>query len=343
MHDIDGVLIADLTARALKRKITKIRNRSDLIQVVFNLDDVRRLCVDLNIQPKNLFAVDQNEIRLLRNGVVQSAGQLVDVRFEIIERKRTVQIFAVGWFDLLASRITAQLRQFNSTDAGQIAWELIDDSQSLPNGDFGITQGTIQASVDRDRTYEFKEIAEAILQLSEVNNGFDFEITWDKKFNVYYPKIGQSRPDLVLAHPGNIRAIDFTRRGVDISNKVIARGAGTGGNSIFFTASDTPSQERFRLREQLLDLNDISLLTTLEEHAAAELSLKKNFMDVPTLELEPDAMPEFGTYGLGDLLPLEITDSFFSGLNDTYRIEKITIGIDAENVENVTLGTMKNA
>lgn len=228
-----GQRMADLSSKSLERKLVRARNRSDIINLKYDLDEIKKLCRKIGVPAFELFAVNQNEIRFKRDGVVLGAGQIVDTTPSITEDVRTIDIKGLGWFDLLGTRYTDVLRRFEQVDAGEIAWTTIDESQQKPDGDFGITLGNIQTSIPHDITYEFKNIKELITQLSEVENGFDFEITWDKVFNVYYPAIGQLRDDIILSYPGNISSLSFNRRGLETANQVIARGAGDGGNNIY--------------------------------------------------------------------------------------------------------------
>ena len=93
------------------------------------------------------------------------------------------------------NRYTDAVVEYASTDAGEIAWDLIDNSQNQTNGDLGITKGIIETTQNRDRTYYNQNIMEAIVNLSNVIGGFDFEFTHNKVFNVYAVK------GLTEAHP----------------------------------------------------------------------------------------------------------------------------------------------
>ena len=99
-----------------------------------------------------------------------------------------IRLASVGFSTLLKKRRTDDLRKFVTVDAGDIAWTLIDESQlsDPPYSDFGITEGLIETSVDRDRTFRFVQVLDAIQKMSNTNllNGFDFEVDNQKAFNV---------------------------------------------------------------------------------------------------------------------------------------------------------------
>lgn len=340
--------MAELTGRAIERNVKKLRNRADTITLVYDLDDIKRLCVKLGLTAMQIFAVAQNEVRIKRNGVVFSAGQIMEGMPVIDGDSRTITIIAVGWLDLFGMRFTdtggsSSAYYFSATDAGQIAWGLINASQAETDGDWGITEGYVQASVVRDRTdYVDKNIKDAIIELSEVINGFDFEFTWDKKFNVFYPKIGQRRENVILTYPGAIKSISYGRHGMEIANSIIARGSGTGEDAFTATAVDAASRGKFKLRQDILDFNDVSKVSTLQQHGDEELVVRRNFVDVPDITLDPVYAPPFGTYGIGDEVKIEVLADIeiFGPINDWFRIDGLELTLDDNNTEDVRLQLM---
>lgn len=348
VYNDSGELVAELTGRAIERKVTKLRNRADTITLKYDLDDIKALSAKLNISAWDIFGIGQNEVRVKRNGVVFSAGQIMDATPLIDGDQRTISIIAVGWLDLFGARFTDEGGSgseyyFSDTDAGQIAWGLINASQNEEGGDFGITQGNIQASQNRDRQdYVYKNIKEAIIQLSEVINGFDFDITWDKKFNVYYPKIGVRRENLILTYPGAIKTLSFGRHGMQLANNIIARGSGTGEDAFTAEVTDIPSRNKFKLRQDIIDFNDVSKIDTLQDHANEELLFRRSFVDVPDITLDPALAPPFGTYGIGDEIKIEVLEDLevFAPINNWFRIDGFEVTLDANNTEDIRLQLM---
>jgi hypothetical protein len=137
---------------------------------------------------RSLIALRTYEFYVYRNDVLVWAGEQASAHTSLMGQRNILTVTSFSFLEMLNHRITGAIKSFSNTDAGDIAWELIDDSQNETDGDFGITQGSIETTVDRDRTFNDKNIMEALVQLSEVNNGFDFEITDSKVFNVYSPK-----------------------------------------------------------------------------------------------------------------------------------------------------------
>lgn len=345
VFDRVGNRVVDLSSWRSSLSLKQRRNRADQISVQFDFETVSKLAISLNTTVDALFDVNRNELRLYRDDTLISAGSLNYLGASFQPDKATITIEALGWLELFGSRYTGlstapSTWYYSGVDAGQIAWGLINASQSQTNGNFGITQGTIQPSVTRDRTdYDYTNIRDAIIALSEVQNGFDFEFTPEKVFNVYYPKIGTRREDVTFTFPGNIRDLGFTRDGAIMANKIHAIGSGNGSQRFQTSVEDTTAQEAYGLREQVFRYNDISRVTTLTEHGQEELRLRKTFLDVPTLTLSGNVSPEFGTYRIGDEVRIDITErtEAFGTLNDWYRIEELGLSVDENDAETVNV------
>lgn len=124
-------------------------------------------------------------------------------------------IICFTWFEQLSNRFTGAIRNFSQIDQAEIAMTLIDETQAQTNGDLGITEGDIVPTFLRDRSYYNQNILDAIINLTNVIGGFDFEITDDKVFNAD-SIIGTDLTDnIVLEYGHNITSADITE---DFSN-----------------------------------------------------------------------------------------------------------------------------
>lgn len=342
VYDGSGNRIADITRHCTGRGLVQSRNRSDIISFSCDIDEIKRLAISIGSNVFDIFAVNENEVRLKRNNVVVSAGQIVQATSTINTDQRTILINALGWFDLLGTRYTDQLVAFSQVDQGDIAWQLIDATQQRDNGDFGITQGNIQTSILRDRTYNFKNIKNAITELSEVQGGFDFEITWDKVFNVYYPGIGTQRDDIAFTYPGNIATLSFDRIGLEMANEVISLGAGSGGDALFAIDDDTTSQAQYGLRQSSIQASDVIEYDNLLTKAQAEISLYSSFLAIPTVTLKNSQSLSFSDYKVGDIIPIKTNDQdVFGAINDYYKVEVKTLKLGENDEEDVTVGLVR--
>jgi len=341
-----GTLIADLTGMASMRALSVARNRVATCSFDIDFYTLQSLAQKMNMTIFDLIAINHNEIRI-RRGTRYLAGTQIsyfDPQFD--EKSNKVNVRGVGFLDLFASRYIDWNGNtdwvYSSTDAGAIAWDLINHSQSQINGNYGITQGTIQTSVNRARTYPaYKNIKEALVELSQVQNGFDFEFAYDKKFNVYYPSQGIDLTNTVLFnYPGNIKKFQPTRDGTQMFNRAIVRGQGQGTQQLIETRDDTVTQAFYYVRESVLSYPDISETATLDAHGDGQIAVFKNPLEIIQLTIDGSKQPFLGSYWIGDRIKIEIDrqlKDYGYIKNHTYKIDAIDVSIDDNDVEDITL------
>jgi hypothetical protein len=243
-------------------------------------------------------------------------------------------------------RFTAKLLNYTNTNIGTIASGLITTVLARTNGLLGITVGSSTGNITRSRTYEYKSVSQALIELSQLIGGFDFDFspTVDTSnrltgivFNTYANRSGSVRSDLnPLSLGKNIKQIAF-RTSQDIENNSIAEGAGTGENVIFSTLDYGASQLGYTRREVILSLKDASLVETVGYYNQTYLnqaSVERYLMD---LELYQDKEPSYGTYGLGDILILNVnlgqTDGYVNFNNKQCRVIEIAVTVDSQAAE----------
>lgn len=249
----------------------------------------------------------------------------------------TVSLAAAGYFNMLKKRRTAALRAFTSTDAGDIAWTLIDESQTAdpPYSDFGITQGTSPTTKTRDRTFRFANLYDEIVQMTNNNlkDGFDCEIDDEKVFNIYYPYKGSNRPEIVL-DIGNIQAISMRKPLLlNMTNKIYVLGQDD-STYVTRTAPDT-FKTSFGVLEDVLAKREVKETTTLNDYGDQKLSTDQSpqlTMTIEHLDGEPDVLD----YSVGDWLPVTFDEA---GLTQVYyRVITRTIKDTAGGATTVSLG-----
>jgi hypothetical protein len=342
VRDPDGNLVADISDRCTRRHWAVRRNRPSTIELSFDGRDLVNYFKSLSTSIEAVFSVNINEIRIYRFDTLMVAGQIsYYMAFDEGDDKIRVDIQAPGWQALFAARITALTQNYelvDNWDLGAIMWDLIDQSQLQANGDFGITEGTIQTSQIGERHYVYKNIGDALVQLSEVIGGPDFEFTASKVFNVYSPKQGIARPDVVFNYPGNFLKPSTQRDGTKMFNRIIASGAGTGTERLLSTAEDLTSQASYKLRELPVNYPDVSVQTTLDDHADEDLRTNVTFLDLPVVKTTGDD-PQLGSYWLGDEVTVRVTKNveIFGHLAGVWRVEEIDVTIDQNNFEDVAV------
>ena len=330
---------ADLTPRIRSLSISQKRNAADTIQIELDLDDTLAYLKSINTSVKTLFATNVAELHIYLGDRKISAGQIASRDVRVSESRRSITLRAYGFFALLKYRTTGSLVNYTATDAGAIAWDLINTTQVASYGALGITMGTITTSVSRTRGYSYKNVKEAIEELSAVENGFDFEVTPDKVFNVYYPKMGIKRDDVTFTYPGTIVELSDLEDGTRMANRVLAFGAGTGDFNISTSVEDTALETVYTRRDAKVNRSDVSDVTTLTSHANGLLSAQKNVLHMPQLTVDGNREPRFGSYGLGDEVQI-VTDRYqevFADINGYWRIDGMDINVDENAREQVRL------
>lgn len=259
-------------------------------------------------------------------------------------------------FSVLRSRFTATSVTYTAQDAGQIARQLIDATHTA-HGDTTIATDSawIEATKPRDRTYESKQAAEAIIELTEVLGGFDWYPTYldprenagkTMRFNVA-ASIGVDTPNAKFEYGDgtlfNCKAYQFTAalpvnraRGIGAQNS----GAGT---SLVSEKTDQASIDRYRTYMQIVSATDVSEQATLDDKTADALrpgiGLVTQFTAEPGAENCPLPWRDFN---LGDTIRWNVDDGAMQeqtsprvqtlevGLDDSDNIEDLVIGIDPE-------------
>lgn len=222
------------------------------------------------------------------------------------------------------------------SDAGAIAWNLIETSQLKTNGNLGITEGTIATTQDRVRTYNNQNIMEAIINLSDVINGFDFEITDDKIFNVYTVKGTDLTDSLILEYGRNLQNVSVDEDFTTPCNNAIVLGEVVDDTELSrVDRPDTTTQAKYKLREMVLSADNVIDENTLAEKGDAMLYKYKEPLIKVTFEVIRGTV-DITQFSLGDLIRLIIKKGCYN-IDSTYRIFEWTINHENDNTEKLSL------
>lgn len=272
---------------------TEELNREATASFVLSFEEITKIATIYSTTVIDMFSTEFVEIWIDR---LNSAGNYQKIFYGVVtdleinpggEGDRTFTVKATSWFGLFAKRIAGiPKREFTATDAGEIAWTLIDESQTSdsPYSDLGITEGTIEASASRDATFRFDYIKDAIEDLSNDSLGrsFDFEINTSKEFNVYYPTKGDDLPSIVFDE-GKVAHWTYRKPLVlTLANKVHVLGEGQGDDITYVTrnASNT-HKTTWKLLEEKLNINNVTGTASLEDKGDRYL----DNAEVPVVEL----------------------------------------------------------
>lgn len=254
------------------------------------------------------------------------SGYISEKQFNAGENDEgNITVNSKGFFNLLEKRFTNSERIYTADDSADIAWDLIDYTQNLDFGDFGITRGTHPATKIRDRTFRYANIAEGIQKMSanEVKEGYDFEVDNNKVFNIYYPEKGSRRDNIVVETGFNILTYSILQSFIDaMANQVIVFGEGYDENTLVEVrdASDT-YKENFLLLQETLSEKDVSVPATLQDKGDLYLDLYKFPRFTVSVTVNYDE-PVYTDYEVGDRLKLKIPEY---GINGFYRVIKRSV------------------
>lgn len=275
---------------------------------------VKRYADKLNTTVDSIISGNYREWELIKDGTVLYAGVLMARTFFGSKAQATSLTLDFGGYEMaLSNRLTDEKVQVSNTDSGDIAWDLINTSQLKTNGDIGITRGSHPTTVNRDRTFRFDYVRKAIEGMSKNNvyNGFDWEITPAKVFNIFYPAKGQLREHIVL-DDFNIISWDNTKKlSGRLANRVVVLGEGFDDDLLWEEVEDTTSQSAWDLQESQLAAKDITQSATLISKGQEYLRKNNQPQNIISVRVN-DRNPPIKDYNVGDSMRVKIGELGFS-------------------------------
>lgn len=245
-----------------------------------------------------------------------------------------VTIYCYTWLEQFYGRYTSAFRLFTQVDAGEIAWTLIDETQA--DSDFGITEGTIETTMPRDREYKNQNIGEALVNLTNVINGFDLEINDSKVLNIYASQ-GVDRSDLIFEYGYNIKEMTISEDFTHPANRAIILGtSGDPSGSLRVERDDASSQTQYKLREALSNEMTTSDTETLEEKGDAVLRKFGLPLLKTSMDLVRSSYPTIDDFALGDIITLKVINGIYN-IEEQFRIYEWDITFNEDNTEKLDL------
>lgn len=352
-----GVMLADFSGRATDRKITESRNYPESIEFSLDLNSFESYCRAAGISdPKQLLITNSTEVRVRRAGTYITGGQLVYKNVSITGEEQQIQCRVQGFLGLFAKRRTGETPagfisevytavEGSAKSRTDLAWHLIDASQQLINGNFGVTRGLVGGSTTLyDKTYSRTNIGDALQAMTTYKaDPIDIEFTYNKVFNTY-AQIGSDRPDIIFEYPGNIKGLEAPDDGTDVTNEVTALGQGAAdGTQKPAFGVDIPSQLDYQLRQDIVQSNGTDDSNGgITDAAEAAKDAKSRPINIPSLTINGNVAPYVTDYRIGDRVRVKINDHpLIDDINGIYRIEKRTITVDDNDNETVKLEVSK--
>lgn len=250
---------------------------------------------------------------------------------------------------------------YDNEDQLFVAQDLMYLAQQQAGGDIGIVIPNNTSGVNVTRVYydyEFKDLWGAIKDLSNQQDGFDFniDVAYDanleprKYAQTAYPQRGvpfvaSSPSALVFEFPGNIVTYEWPDDGSVVANEMY--GIGPQSNEAKIRAVATAPTDQIAagwpLLEDTVSYTDQYDPTLLYQQTLGEVTAKQLPVVTPKIVVPAYVSPVLGSYKTGDEVLLRITDDRFPnygsgfGLSQVYRIVAISVQPGEDGPERVTL------
>lgn len=283
-----------------------------------------------------LLPVGQRELHIYKEGVLIWGGHLWAADSSIED---TTRFAFEGYFGRLKRRYIDVTRKYEDDDQFDIVWDLINWAQNQTNGDIGITRySNVASGYARSVTFPFWEranIGTEIIGMSEMNHGFDFEVTPDKKWKAYYPRAGVDLP-IPFELGKNISGISIAYDASDMGTEFTAIGAGDGKNTCIAVASAPSQAALYGLLEQSESFTNIKKFASLQDRADARIKRIKKPRVQPSLSVQANVEPELYTFSVGDRVDVKAQDGYIN-IDKQLRIISVVVALSNEGREAVTV------
>lgn len=279
----------------------------------------------------------------------------------IDESGHTVVVPSIDYRGVLKRRLllSGSKQVWTQVDQCLIAWELLQEAQNKPGGDYGIVNGLGQTSGQlRDRSYNLGDvIGDKVNELSQVIDGFDWDITATDVYGVlglrldrWFPQRG-SYKGAVLIHVRNGGNVQSVRREVDSSdfaNYIRVEGKQPDGGGAMPATQERPGSwytpTPIEGRWDKAFSEDITTTAALEDRADWLLADSSLVRPSYTVVLKPGFWRGTDHIGLGDTVDL-VVQSGRLDVATQLRVLEISVEIDEDDVEQVsiTLGSPRKS
>lgn len=222
-------------------------------------------------------------------------------------------------------------------DQFQIGWNLVSYAQTGTNRDLRIVSSAWAASgVGRLRKwdwFEHKEVLSELQSLTEVDNGFDFDIVLfgdgRREWTPYYPNKGVRRAAMTLEWGRNVVDFSFNESGVNQGTKVYATGGSSGDVKFEQNYEDAALSAEFGVIEKIVSVSSELDTGRLHDRAVEEVNVNGRpavlpdltVRDIPATNGQPAVVVD-GVLQTGDIMPVNINHGRCQMVGD-YRITKI--------------------
>jgi len=335
---INGAQVGDITKLMQNRRYELVRNGSEQLSFTMSLKAWEEYCATLGAAPQAVLEAYVTDIRVKRNGRYYFGVHVVDMQYNLAESGIDLEVRATGFLDLFADRYVT--KNYTGIERVAIALDLMSTTQNTgnPDDDFGSDPGPLQYSTGllSNREFADQNVRDAIVNFTNLSDGnFDFRFNYDRSFETF-SQIGSDRPDNRFTYPYNIKSGKVTHTATSLWNYIIGLGSGFGEEALRTITADPVSRGNHKTRQKIVSFNSITEQQTLDENTYGYLQKVKDILELPTFNIS-GALADLDVLGVGDRVPVEVIGHPALPLNGYYRIEKLSVGLDENDAEDIAI------
>jgi hypothetical protein len=327
--------IADISRLATGRSWTRERNEAETLSFSVDLESLEKLALAAGESAYAILEPYAIQFRLKRNGSYLFGGEIASTNTSLNANGGSIDVQCWGYLNMLKYRYITNT--YTGWNQGDIAWDIINQLQSITNGSMGFTRDLTQSYLgnSRDRTYERVNAKDAIQAFTTLSDqSLDVNFTYDKKFQTYQ-MIGSLRSDLSFVYPQNIISVSVPREATTLYNRIYGLGSGFGADQLISIQEDALSESIYGMREDVEIYNSVVDQPTLTENTRNFLARNKSILEIPQMTVR-GADIDLNTVIPGDRVPVRISShSFLNSVDGTYRIERLEVRVDDNDEEEV--------
>lgn len=322
------------------RRITVSVNQPNVLSFSVNGDDEEALLLEEGI----------SDVWWVREGVTINRHRLVSVTDAFEATPYTVNCECVDYRGLLSEReiITATTEADHSrvyaatqnNGAGwfqeDIVWDLINTMQAQVGGNLGITKGIFPATgVKKEITFRDADtIASCIDTIAQADPGFEYNIDFNRKLNLYYPYRGAGR-GVKLEYGGLISQVNRTLdMRTDYANWTRTQSGDAALKQNIKAVPDLGNRPEGRWDMTFTD-NDLSTQDAVDKTAARNFTMHSAMLPTLDLTFAPGAWLGPNHVWAGDTVEVYINRGRLN-IAITTRVTDLTIALDDNGMETVT-------
>ena len=303
-------------------------------------------------------------IYALRDGVIQWGGPLWTVK--VPEGSDEAHIECEGWLGYWDHRDIWQSRSFTQIEQFDIFKTLIDDAQDETGTstvghahegqvDLGISvtwdtpSGVLRDRIDQYADHQAKNLGDALRELAAVEDGFDYSMrytldaeTIGKEIRLHYPGRGRDMRgdashrfefefDTSPTSKTNVIDRGVVNDATEQAWRIRGWGEGMDATRLRSQSVGHDAGAGYLPVDQAPSWSTVAQQSTLNAHVSRQLSLYQSPARIPSVTVDPNMEPRWGSYGLGDVVPLDIRDiSPLSSYGGPARIVGWSVDVDSD-------------